>query len=399
MNPFLVLQESNTTVGTLYTDKAADIGYTPVLLTSDRSRYSFLDRVRTMEVITTNPDAVDAACDLLEREAPIRGLLSTSDYFLVAASQAARRRNLAGPDPASIALCRNKFAQRRALAAAGLPGPVFRLCFSPGDAISPEIGLPAVLKPVDGSGSVGVRLCRTPEEIREHAARLLSSKPNERGMPALPGFLAESYVDGPEYSAEIIGGRVIAVTGKHLGPPPNFIETGHDVPPVNDAMVPCALQDVMARTIAAVSLVNSPAHVEFRVVGGQVTPIEINPRVAGGNIPKLVRLATGVDLVEQCLRFYAGLPVLTDGKAGSPAAIRFLVAERPGTVTRTSGLDETLGEVGVVDAAFIRKPGDVVRIHGDFRDRTAYVIARGDTVSIAAENAARALQRLQVSVE
>ncbi len=174
MNPFLILLESNTTVGTLYTDRATQIGYTPVLLTSDRARYPFLGRVRTIDVTTTNPDAVDAACDQLAREAPVCGLLSTSDYFLVAAAEAARRRNLPGPDPTSIALCRNKFEQRRALAAACLPSPAFRLCLSPGDAISPEIGLPAVLKPVKGSGSRGVRLCCTPEEIREHAARLLS---------------------------------------------------------------------------------------------------------------------------------------------------------------------------------------------------------------------------------
>ncbi len=218
-------------------------------------------------------------------------------------------------------------------------------------------------------------------------------------MPEPPGFLAESFIDGPEYSAEIIGGRVVAVTGKHLGLAPNFIETGHDVPPVNAAMLPCSLDDAMARTIAAVSLGDAPAHVEFRVVGGRVTPIEINPRVAGGNIPKLVRLATGVDLVEQCLRFYAGLPLLTEGRAGCPAAIRFLVAERPGTVTRTSGLEEALDEAGIVEAEFIRKPGDVLSIHGDFRDRAAYVIATGDTASTAAENAARALRRLRLSLE
>lgn len=35
MNPFLVFLESNTTVGSLYTDKAAEIGFTPVLLTAE----------------------------------------------------------------------------------------------------------------------------------------------------------------------------------------------------------------------------------------------------------------------------------------------------------------------------------------------------------------------------
>lgn len=160
-----------------------------------------------MDVNTTDPDAVDAACDQLEREAPVHGLLSTSDYFIEAAAEAARRRKLPGPDPAAIARCRNKFEQRRALAAAGLPGPVFRLCLSPDDAISQGIGLPAVLKPVGGSGSVGVRLCRTREEILEHALRLLASKTNERGLPSRPGFVAESYLEGLEYSAEIIGGQ------------------------------------------------------------------------------------------------------------------------------------------------------------------------------------------------
>lgn len=63
------------------------------------------------------------------------------------------------------------------------------------------------------------------------------------------------------------------------------------------------------------------------------------------------------------------------------------------------GLEEALGGEGVVEATFIRRPGDVLPIHGDFRDRAAYVVATGETPSMAAENASRALQRLQLSLE
>jgi biotin carboxylase len=75
------------------------------------------------------------------------------------------------------------------------------------------------------------------------------------------------------------------------------------------------------------------------------------------------------------------------------------VAQRPGTITEIDGLERALGEAGVVEAAFIRKPGDVLQIYNDFRDRIAYVIASGKTTSSAAENAAHALQRLQYSLE
>jgi argininosuccinate lyase len=81
-----------------------------------------------------------------------------------------------------------------------------------------------------GSGSVGVRLCRSRHDAHAHAEDLLRRTVNERGEPEPPDVVIEEYVRGPEFSVEVLCGRAIGITAKHLSAEPYFVETGHDFP-------------------------------------------------------------------------------------------------------------------------------------------------------------------------
>ena len=87
-----------------------------------------------------------------------------------------------------------------------------------------------VVKPADGTGSRGVRLCPRHAEVRRHTAGLLAQGRDERGQPTLPAVLVEEYVAGPELSVETFGTGVVGVTAKYLGAAPWFVESGHDYP-------------------------------------------------------------------------------------------------------------------------------------------------------------------------
>ncbi len=304
---WILFVESNTSgTGRLFIAAARALGYDPIMLARDSARYPFIveDGVATRRVDTADPAALAGEADRLAHEQPVAAVLSSSEYFLAAAAQLAQRCGVPGPDPAAIVRARNKAEQRDALRGAGLVVPnvahVERVVDARAAALA--LGFPVVLKPIDGTGSIGVRLCRNVGEVVTHATTLLARRHNERHLTTLPGLLVEQYVSGREYSAEVFGDTVVGVTRKHLSRPPFFVEIGHDYPATLPGPMRRALDIVVRGALTALGLGWGPAHIEFRL--GPLGPviIEVNARLAGGFIPELIRAAHNLDLIEQTVR-------------------------------------------------------------------------------------------------
>jgi biotin carboxylase len=127
--------------------------------------------------------------------------------------------------------------------------------------------------------------------------------------------------------------------------------------------------------------------------------IEINPRLAGGFIPELVRQATGIDLIEQTLLAAVGRSLPLRPTHLQHASIRFVLTPACGVLEAVEGLDEARAMPSVTDVEFYRRVGDQLCIHGDFRDRVGHVIALDqsfDRSALAAENARQTI-RLRVA--
>src|SRR4029079_12563216 len=97
----------------------------------------------------------------------------------------------------------------------------------------------------------------------------------------------------PEVSVETLGTTVIGVTAKHLGHLPSFVECGHDFPSPSGAERVVRL--LAGAALKALGLGFGPAHTEIRVGPRGPVVIEVNPRLAGGRRPTLVRPATARD--------------------------------------------------------------------------------------------------------
>lgn len=401
-SPVLALVESNTTgTGRLFAAAARARGARPVLISSEPHRYPWAaaDAVDVVRADTSDVAALSRAC----RSAA--GVLSSSEYFVEMAARVAARLGLPGPDPHAVARCRDKRVQRAVLRGAGAPIPRFAPARSAAAAldVACDLGYPVVCKPADGTGSRGVRLCSDAAALSTHAAALLGEGRDERGRPTLPWVLVEEHVGGPEVSVETFGDRVVAVTDKHLGPLPTFVEHGHDVPStLGPDLVADAAETALA-AVAALSLGWGPAHTEIRLAPAGPVVIEVNPRLAGGHIPVLVRLATGFDLVEATVGAALGDPdPLGAGCEQSvrpgAASIRFLVAQHAGSVTRVTGQAAATAVAGVVDVALSVAPGDRVGGTGGFLDRVGWVVATGGVPAAARHAADLGISYLEVEL-
>jgi len=405
--PWLIFVESNTSgTGRLFIRAGAECGYLPALLAAQPDRYSFVQEepVRLVKCDTGSFPELCKTIEKLEYKAPVAGILSSSEYFAATAAALAAECRLPGPDPDALQACRNKWNQRRILRAAGLLTPKFERAASLEETreILKHIPLPAIVKPVQGSGSVGVRLCRTSEEVAEHAALLLQRTVNERGMPMLADMLIEEYIIGPEFSAEAFQGSIIGITRKHVSPEPFFVELGHDFPAGLPADVEKGITNVAKDALRALGLTWGPAHIELRLTPNGPIIIEVNPRLAGGFIPEIVRLALGVDVVRETVRLAAGeKPELRSrqSRQGMSASIRFVTPGKNGTIHEISGIAAALRTAGVVDVQMYRERGDRVQIENDFRDRIGHVVscAEGSTVAAKAAESARNLIEIQLS--
>ena len=402
--PAVAFLESNTTgTGALFVRAAARLGYRPVLLTADPARYSFAagGQVDVIRLDTSSPAALLDGCRRLDRESGLAGIVSSSEYFVGSAAALAERLCLPGPRPEAVAAARDKSLQRACLEAAGVAVPAFEVVTSPAAAVAAaaRLGPPVVVKPVSGTGSVGVRLCAGAAEVAAAAAAILARRRNERGMALPARLLVEELAVGPEFSVEVLDGEVVGVTRKHLGSPPAFVETGHDFPAPLPEVAERALADTALAALEALGLGWGPAHVELRSTGASPVVIEVNPRLAGGFIPELVRLARGIDLVGLTLARAVGEEVRPVPSRRAAAAIRFLLAAGEGALTGVEGLAAAASEPGVASVEIYAPLAGPVRFLGDFRDRLGHVIAAATDTVRAAAIAERARDAIRLVVE
>ena len=76
-------------------------------------------------------------------------------------------------------------------------------------------------------------------------------------------------------------------------------------------------------------------HLEFIYTEDGPRLVEVNPRIAGGAIPDLIRTATGEDLFEYLIRIYAGEPIATRRFSCSGATSHTFIAAYEDCVVRS----------------------------------------------------------------
>lgn len=399
----LLLVESNTTgTGRHFAQRAAALGAEPVLLCADPGRYPYAEQDGIRQVVTDTSDdaAVLATARTLGNHGQVTGVLSSSEYYVACAAATASSLGLPGPDADAIRACRNKGVQRAGLRRAGIASPDHAVAGSAAEVARSGLTFPVVVKPVQGSGSVGVRWCADPEQASAHAAELLAATANERGLPVPAQVLVEEYVAGPEYSVEVFAGQPVVVVFKHTGALPQFVETGHDLPALLPPGAEKPIAAVAAAAVRALRLDWGAVHVEVRAGRDGPRIVEVNPRPAGGMIPELVRHALGVDLIDAQIRVACGRDPGVRRRTARFASIRFLTAPEDSIIAEPARATASARAVpGVVDAVLSSRAGTRVEPATDFRGRVGHVIAVAEGAHDAVDAAEQGLKLLSEALQ
>jgi S-sulfo-L-cysteine synthase (3-phospho-L-serine-dependent) len=380
----------------------------PVFLTNDITRYASvpgaLKQLRQAEVRQADTNSADSVVEVARGLPSLVAVMSLADFNTQVAAEAASELGLPGTSPDAVALARNKARARDTCRDKGLASPRYALCHSREDlrAALKQIGTPCVVKPVTDAAGHNVMLCRDYAEADAVFNAVLSEKVNVRGQAAYPGVLVEEYFIGCEVSVELVmdkGRRIFAgVTDKLTSPVPRFIELGHTHPSGLTADGQSQAIEFATAALAAIGYDYGPAHVELVLTADGPRLVEINPRLAGGGIPGLIEIATGVSLREAVLLHNAGLDTKFPPSPKQAASTRFLVSPAAGVVTGLHGMEAALSVGGVVEAQWHVRAGAPVAEPASNRDRVAHVVCRGATPYEAAWQAGVAINQLSVRV-
>jgi len=320
------------TAGLLLIDAARRHGLHPIVLCHQRPDQMVpaavvAEGTATLHRVETNDrDAVLAMVKHLADSQDVVGVLPGFEYYVPVAAEAAASLGLPGLDPAVAECVRDKRLMRQALAGAGLAVPRFRVASAPAEAqaAAEAIGYPVVIKPPRAAGSVHVTRVAGPEELQAAYHALCAETELDLGDQPDQQVLIESYLDGPEYSAEgyVAGGvaTVVSITEKLLSAPPIFLELGHTVPADLPAQRLRELADWAATVAEALNLDNSLFHLEFRLCPDGPYVIELGARLPGDEIAELVRLSTGISLADVFVELAAGTEAAGTEAAGTEAA-------------------------------------------------------------------------------
>jgi cysteine synthase A len=407
-----LLVESNTTgTGRLALERLLGRGDRVTFLTRDPERYPFLHACcGSLDVVGVDTNDFGAraawARDATAALGQVDAVLTFSTFYVAAAAQIAETLGCRSLSRAVALRCHDKYAARIALRDAGVRTPRFWRLDSEREARScaSAVLYPCVMKPRAGSGSRDVRLVHDPGELVDRYRVLTGVRSDERHRPKSGDVLVEELIEGPEFSVETMtvspgSTSIIGITAKHVSAPPLFVELGHDFPADVPPEVTRAIEETTIAALDAVGYDFGPAHTELRVAADGPIVIEINPRLAGGMIPELIRYAVGVDMIEVVLAASAKRPVSLQASTAQMASIRFITAPRAGRLRSVPSLDEARRTRLVQDVMFDAAAGTAVQPAESAVDRLGYVIAAGPDRSLVTAAADDALRRISLDIQ
>lgn len=300
-------------------------------------------------------------------------------------------------DPLTVVRVHDKEAMRRRLRETGVdPTPSARV----DDAAQlagfvRRHGGSCVVKPVQGAGSAGVAVIDRAEAAE--SAFALAATPFDGLEPA--GVLVERFHVGPQLSVETFSedGRheVVAVVAKSSDPA-TTVELGHVTPADLPAAEVTACREFAAAVLDSLGVTDGPSHTEVVLTAEGPRAIETHVRLAGDEIPELVRRTTGVDLAACAARQAAGHAVLPEirrtlraGGSGEHAAVWFALPPVGGRLVEVRGLEPA---PGAPEAVALIEPGEEIPVPLNSDSRIGYALA---TAPSAAEALAAARARAE----
>lgn len=251
-------------------------------------------------------DEKDLILEVCQNER-INGILSiASDVAVTTVNFVASKMVLTGNSNESALCSTNKFLMREKLRMAGLKCPKYFLIkeHSNKQEIAKMIDYPAIVKPIDRSGSKGVTKVLNNDELEKAVSVAIEVSFSHQAI-------VEEFIDGIEVSVEMISFNgvhyALTITDKETSGAPHFVELAHHQPSQLPQSIQKEIIEYAKRGLDALKIKNGASHPEFIISPKGLFVTEIGARMGGDFIGSdLVFLSTGYDFLKGILQVAIG---------------------------------------------------------------------------------------------
>ena len=299
-------------------------------------------------------DTTDVAGVLaVARAERIAGVLAPcTDVAMPAAASVAEALGLRGPSVASTAIACDKLRFRAFLEQHGFASPTYYrpLASDPWRTQAGSLGATPrwIVKPAQSSGSKGITVVSTREEMRAAIpAACAFSKSGEA--------IVEEFLEGHQGTLEgwLHEGEIVwhALLDRETAPLPHTATHGHAIPTMLTIEQQTAVRTTVTRLWRALGVSDGPFDCDFVLAGDRVFILEVSPRLGGNAICDLVRSACDFDLVAHTVRWACGeAPAALPTRPAKPRAVALLGSARAGRLRYHRKAARTLAREPWVEA-------------------------------------------------
>lgn len=169
----------------------------------------------------------------------------------------------------------------------------------------PQLYAPLIFKPVDTSGSRGIRKLDKLSLNSCHNAFNFA-----QGYARSNAVSVEEFIKGTDVSGDgfLINGQLHAIISQKYTR--GFIPTGHYFPTnliIEDQQ---RIYTEIEKNCHALGYLNGPIDFDVKISNQHVVVIEMSPRLGGNGIPELIDCSTGIDLIGMTVHYALGRPSL-----------------------------------------------------------------------------------------
>jgi biotin carboxylase len=254
-----------------------------------------------------------------------------------------------------------------------------------------KLNFPVVAKCASSTGSKDVLFAANMRVLEKNIGRMRAKNPNET-------IIIEEYVEGDQYLVEILVSNwmvhIAAIIKQEITKGKRFIVTGYGVLAEVPSYIEESLFDVIETIVSSLNFKNGAFHLELRLTADGWKLIEINPRISGGAMNKMIQAAYGYSLVEETIKMLAGEEPSLERRTSHYIFTQYVILEQRGILEKITGKRRAMAIPGVVEVFLKIKSGTYVTPPLSMGHRYAYVIAQGDTLEEAQSIAKQAANEL-----
>lgn len=259
-----------------------------------------------------------------------------------------------------------------------------------------QFNFPVIVKSTISKASKDVYLIENTIEMKKVLKKLTILHPNK-------SILVEEYLEGPQYVVEAIvhegNVEIVAVFKQYITKQLKFIVTGYEI----QLDVKKEFYERIYRTVTTIlkdlKIINAAVHLEMRVVNGSWKLIEINPRLSGGAMNRMIEEAYGINLAEETIKLYMGSEPQLIRKYEKYIYGHFITIDTCGILLKVTGETYATQFPGVKEVFIKPRIGETVMPALSMGHRYGYVIASGNSSKEARLNAVNAAKAIKFYVE